>query len=62
MTNAQNLVAFIKSHGNDAFLTETDSGVRIEASVQVVYPNGEVKTEWELVAPTKQAVRDWLGY
>lgn len=58
MSNAQKLVAFIKSHGNDAFLSEG----AITASVVVKYPNGEVRTEWERVQPTLQAVRDWLGY
>lgn len=62
MSHEQKLVEFVKSHGNDAFLIETDKGTCILASMQVRYPDGEVRKEWEHVAPTMQAVRDWLGY
>lgn len=58
MTNTENLIRFIKSHGNEAY--EHDGS--IVARVEWVDREGNVGADWETIPSTLGAVRNWLGY
>jgi hypothetical protein len=61
MSTVENLLKFIKSHGNACYYDEAKNKIFVQSEWVNVITN-ESGTDWDEVSPKLKDVRDLLGY